>query len=191
MKNTIYALLIVALYLPASGFAALISWTDPAGDHSGGIDIVGMDFNFASSGDYTIDLFADGANPFVGDFRININLFNVTLNELFADSLNDFSLAAPQTSVTLTGNSFVITDWLADDLVATSTYDGYGNPHGARFFKSSVADLPFQPNCVAEDIIGLNGCGEVEVSASEPLSLFLLASGLASLGFCGRKKPAV
>lgn len=188
MKNTICALLIVALYLPTAGFAALISWTDPAGDQSGGIDIIGMDFNFTSSGDYTIDLFADEANPFVGDFRININLFNVSLNELFCDSLNDFSLTAEQTSVTLTGNSFVIADWQANHLVVTSTYDGYGNPHGTRFFSSSVVDLPFQPSCVAEDIIGLNRCGEVSVS--EPLSLFLLVSGLAGLGLSGSKRQA-
>ena len=53
------------------------SFDDPLSDHSGNTDVIHMDFTFDDvSGDYTILLTADAANPFQGDFRMNINLFN-------------------------------------------------------------------------------------------------------------------
>ena len=44
------------------------------GDHTGIVDAVRMEFQFDSlSGEYEITLFADPLNPFVGNFRINVN----------------------------------------------------------------------------------------------------------------------
>ena len=81
--------------------AEFISWTDPVGDNTGMVDLVGMDFTFDATGDYTIDLSADEANPFVGDFRININLFNVTLDEFFQDTFMATLLVPPFSVVQL------------------------------------------------------------------------------------------
>ena len=188
MKTLFTGLIAILIFIPTYSMAELISWTDPVGDQTGIVDLVGMDFTFDATGDYTIDLIADEANPFVGDFRININLFNVTLDELFQDTFNDYSLAVSQTSLTLTGNNLVLSDWLASHTIATSTFDGYGNPPGSTFFRSSAADLPFEPVCTSEDIIGLDGCGTTSVP--EPTSLVLVGLGLAGLGFVRRKKAA-
>ena len=53
------------------------SFTDPVGDHSGVVDLVSVTVTFDNTtGDYEVLLTADAANPFNGNFRINLNLFN-------------------------------------------------------------------------------------------------------------------
>jgi len=88
----------------------VFSFADPVGDNTGAIDVTAMSFDFDNAtGDYTITLTATTANPFVGQFRVNINLFNpdaITIANLFSDALNDFNLASPTTtSLTLTGTN--------------------------------------------------------------------------------------
>ena len=47
------------------------------GDNTGPIDVTRMDFSFdQTNGDYSIVLSSTPVNPFVGEFRVNINLFN-------------------------------------------------------------------------------------------------------------------
>ena len=169
-----------------SAQATVISFSDATGDHTGAVDVTGMTLDINDvSGDYTIDITADAANPFTGDFRVNINLFNATLDEFFQNVFNDFALGgATQTLVTLTGTDTDLTDWLPTHDIATSTLAGLGNPPGSTFFRSSVADLPFGPTCTAEDIIGITGCTPpARVPEPGALSMFLLAlAGIAAYG---------
>lgn len=186
MKQLLTAFLTTALLIPSYSMAATISFTDPVGDHTGTVDVVGMDLNFDVTGNYTIDLTADTANPFFGNFRININLFNATLDEFFQSAFNDFNLVASQTSLSLSGTSAIIPDWLASHSIATSTLAGLGNPSGSTFFRSSVADLPFQPICDSEDVIGIDGCSTTVPEVPVPAAIWLF--GTALIGFVGMSR---
>ncbi len=126
----------------------VLAFTDPVGDHCGRIDVTTMRLAFdKASGAYTITLRAGPASPFLGAFRVNVNLFNPDTGttaqnpSFFADNLNDFDLAAPMTTLTLTGVNPRLTSWNAGDRVAPAT-PPLGNPEGLSSFRSSVLDLP-------------------------------------------------
>ena len=176
------------MLVPMSSIATVVSWTDPLGDQTGTVDVLGMNFRFDATGFYAIDILADAAHPFSGNFRVNINLFNVTLDEYFSNTLNDYSLGLPQTRLTLTGTSTIIEDWDAGHIIATSTWAGYGNPSGSTLFRTSVADLPLE-FCSSEDVIGLRGCGAFVVP--EPATSGLIALGLAVLSRARRRNTRI
>jgi len=121
---------------------------DPVADHTGSVDVVRMVFEFDDgTGDYEIVLRADEANPFVGSFRVNINLFNPDVGTtaqfpaFFQDALNDFSLGGTeQTELRLTGSDPALTNWGTGDRVFTNSLAGTGNPDGTSLFRSSVVD---------------------------------------------------
>ena len=192
MNKILATLACTLLLLPTQGFATTISFSDPVGDHTGNVDVTNMDFVFDNSGSYTIDLTATAANPFSGQFRINVNLWNVTLDEFFQDTFNDFDLGVTsQTSLSIAGTSSMITDWLVSHTIATSTLDGFGNPGGTTFFRSSVADLPFAPTCDSEDVIGIDGCSTTVPAVPVPAAVWLFGTALLGLaGFGGRRKRA-
>src|ERR1044071_1138678 len=65
------------LGLTAQAEPLTITFADPVGDHTGAIDVTSMSLAFDNTtGDYTIILMETTANPFVGHFRVNINLYN-------------------------------------------------------------------------------------------------------------------
>lgn len=154
---------------------------DPVGDHRGSIDVVGLDFTFDhGTGDYTILLTADAANPFLGDFRININLFNPNAGEdadpsFFQDTFNDYDFLSSVTTLTLTGTNERLQYWDIGDRVATSYRTSLGNPPGLMF-ESMVWDLPLSGVDTGEDLIA--PC-DVAVIAPVPLP------GAALLGMLG------
>jgi hypothetical protein len=141
------ALLTCTLTLAAQAEPLTLSFTDPLGDHTGAIDVTTMLFNFDNAtGDYTIALTATTANPFVGQFRVNINLFNpdvTTPNNFFTDDVNDFNLASATTSLTLTGTNAHLLAWHNGNRVATNDLPfGYPSGTGITLFRSNVANFP-------------------------------------------------
>ncbi|MCB1738916.1 MAG: PEP-CTERM sorting domain-containing protein [Gammaproteobacteria bacterium] len=173
MRKLITIFSALALLAPGAAFAVVLSFSDPTGDSTGAVDVIGMDLDInETTGAYEATIRAAAAAPFVGAFRINLNIWNVSLDEFFQDTFNDYNLGAPQTELVLSGTDANLTDWMASHTIVTTTLAGFGNPSGTSFFRSSVADLPFSGTCVAEDIIGFDGCS-TSVPAPAPLALIL------------------
>jgi|SRR6056297_3641666 len=179
---------LVLLVFPLNSSALILSFEDPVGDHSGIVDVVGMNLDIEdTSGNYTIEIFSDSVNPFTGNFRINVNLFNVTQNEFFQDGFNDFDITGTLASIELTGTDSILADWLGTNTYSTTHLQGLGLPTGSVAFRSAVSDLPFQSILVAEDIIGYADRAPVP----EPSTILLLGGGLLGLGWYGRKRKKI
>jgi hypothetical protein len=171
----------------------LVSVTDPVGDNTGQIDVIGMDFEFHNeTGNYTILLTATDAEPFAGDFRININLFNLDVAttaddpSLFQDTINDFSLSVPSASLLLSGTNSRLLSWeLGDRILLNNLPDGTPHPDGGTLFSSVVSGRPFQ--FLDNDVIGLDK--EIAIVTPVPPAFWLFGSGLLGLiGIVRRKK---
>ena len=139
---------------PTNASFLILNIPDPAGDQCGlgethlVPDLVNMILTFDSStGEYTIKLSATEVYPFKGQFRININLFNITQDLLFSDTMRDFNLAEPKTGITLTGTNQVLTSWKAGDQVYANNFDTDGEPQppGITYFRTTVLLLPVDP----------------------------------------------
>ncbi len=163
------ALLLPLLAMPAWADSLSISFADPIGDQTGNIDVVQMDFVLDNAtGAYTVTLTASDANPFSGDFRVNLALFNpdtgqTTVDPAFLqDDLNDFSLDNPSQTVTFTGSSPKLMQWQTGHRVATSN-GPFGLPSDASFFSFNtlLVEAPF-PSGI--DQIALNGSTTIVMS---------------------------
>jgi hypothetical protein len=140
----------------------LVSVTDPEGDNTGPVDVIGMDFEFDNeTGNYRILLTTSSAEPFMGDFRIDIELFNLdvgtTANDpsFFQDTINDFRLLVPSTALILSGTNSRLLSWGAGDRILLNNLpDGTPHPDGATLFSSVVAARPGQS--LEKDVIGLD-----------------------------------
>jgi hypothetical protein len=146
-RLTLLMILTFSLTLAAQAESLTFSFADPVGDHTGAIDVTAMSFNFDNAtGDYTITLTATTANPFVGQFRVNINLYNpdaVISDNFFSDVFNDYNLASATTSLTLTGTNSHLLAWHSGDRIATNDLVfGYPTGTGTTLFRSSVSNFP-------------------------------------------------
>jgi hypothetical protein len=171
-KNTFcLAILGVVLARSARADQLILSFTDPIGDQTGAIDVTKMTVLFDNStGRYSIVLRATAANPFVGVFRVNINLFNpdtAPSQSLLQDAVNDFNLATATTKLTLMGTNSNLLAWSAGNRVATNTEAGLGNPPGSSFFRSTVTNFPigFLTN---EDAIAYGPVGVTTITVFAP-----------------------
>jgi FIMAH domain-containing protein len=170
-KILLLAILGVALVSSARADQLTFSFTDPIGDQTGAIDVTKMTVLFDNStGQYAIALRATVAHPFVGVFRVNINLFNPGTDPshcLLQDVVNDFNLATATTKLTLSGINSNLLAWDAGDRVATNTLAGLGNPPGSTFFRSSVLNFPsgFLTN---EDAIAYGPAGVTTITVFTP-----------------------
>ncbi len=142
-----------------------------------------MTFTFDNTtGAYEILFTADSAHPFLGAFRLNVNLFNPDTGTtapdpaLFHDTFNDFNLTSPNTTVALSGTSSRLLAWDAGDRVAASGPVPLGVPDGAFSFRSGVFDLPLSPT--KEDRMA-DGKFATIVAVPEPSITLLLGAGIA------------
>jgi hypothetical protein len=170
---------------------ARVSVTDPVGDNTGPVDVIGMDFEFNNeTGNYTILLTATDAEPFAGDFRVNINLFNLDVGTTaddpswFQDTINDFSLLVPSTALLLSGTNARLLSWdTGDRILLNNLPDGTPHPDGGTLFSSVVAGRPSQS--LENDVIGLDK--EIAIVTSIPPDLVDLSGTIKTVegtGIC-------
>jgi uncharacterized protein (TIGR03437 family) len=143
--------------------ALSFSLSDPRGDQTGRIDVTALDMRFNdSTGAYEIILTADHARPFVGAFRVNINLFNpdvlsvTNVASFFSHTSPNYNLPAPATTLRLTGIHPHLATWKLGHRVAAGSVP-FGNPPMTTLFRSAVLDQP-QQNCAFDPVV--NGCLE-------------------------------
>jgi PEP-CTERM motif len=184
MKFSIAFVLALSTF-DAGAIPLSLSISDPLGDNTDTIDLVSIQMSFDNAtGDYDIFYNAHAANPFLGFFRINVNLRNITLLGVpprapdFSDTLNDFDLALAATQVQLSGNSSALLAWSAGDEIA------YILPGAGGFATSGFRG----------DSLGPSGAGDPMLTTfvtgiPEPTTLALLGIGLAGIGYS--KKRAV
>ena len=121
---------------------------DPSGDQTGAIDVRKMRLVFnRTTGQYRIVLTAAKEAPFVGAFRVNVNLFNPELGtapypSVFSRTMADYDLGDPVTELVLEGSDARLTHWEKGHEVFTNSLDGTGNPDGTSLFRSSVTNFP-------------------------------------------------
>lgn len=130
------------------------SFSDPVGDGypSFGpqtqIDLTGMTFTYDNTtGAFETIYTADPSKPFIGEFRLNTNLFNPdtgTINQdpsFFQDTFNDFNLLTSTTTIVLTGTNSRLLSWDLGDRVANDSAP-FGTPSGGvGGFGTGLMDL--------------------------------------------------
>jgi len=185
------ALIAMVTFNLAQAAPMLVSVTDPVGDSTGPVDVIGMDFEFNNeTGNYTILLTATDAEPFAGHFRIDINLFNLDVGttaddpSYFQDTINDFSLLVPSTSLLLSGTNARLLSWeTGDRILLNNLPDGTPHPDAGTLFSSVVAGRPSQS--LEKDVIGLNK--EIAIVTTIPPELVDLSGTVntdAGTGIC-------
>src|SRR5437868_2196600 len=115
-----YLCAMVAVITPIQVRASLLSFVinHPYDDFTtGGIDIRRMQMNFDTETlRYSIQLTSTVANPFFGDFRVNINLYNIDAGTsqnpaFFQHNVADFNVATPRTTLTMFGLNSRLASW--------------------------------------------------------------------------------
>jgi hypothetical protein len=165
----------------AAGEPLVFSFTDPANDNRGAIDLLGAVTTFDSAtGAFAITLTASQAHPFVGNFMINMNFFNPDTGttaqnpSFFTDDLQAFNLRTSTTKLVLTGTDTRLLSWDAGERVASNNIP-FGNPGGGiSAFRSSVLDLPLSctgipdpnGNSCSEDVLAQGGLGSTTIEAA-------------------------
>jgi hypothetical protein len=154
---------------PAPTFA--VSFEDPDIPASG-IDLEELTLLWGpDTGDYTLIWRASPAQPFIGNFRLNANLFNADAEastSFFSDTFNDYSLVQPQTIIIENGSSAPqLTSWLDGDRIASACPEPLGCPPLVSVFWSGL---------LAGDVI------EPQVQpVPEPTTAMGLVAGVAAL----------
>jgi uncharacterized protein (TIGR03437 family) len=137
-----------------------VKFTDPRGDQTGRIDVIDMTLTFdRARRTYDVVLIADPGRPFVGEFRVNVNLFNPdapTEAGFLSGVSRSFNLPKPATALRFAGEHNSLMGWRTGHRVATSP-GPFGSPPGSTLFRSSVFDQP-QPSCAFDPVV--NGCKE-------------------------------
>jgi hypothetical protein len=131
----------------AGGDVLALQVIDPKGDNTGPIDVRKMRVVFnTSTGEYRIVITASKSAPFVGAFRINVNLYNPALGtgylSFLSHTMADFDLAETRTEIVLQGTHPALTYWEKGQEVYTNSLDGTGNPDFTSLFRTSVSSVP-------------------------------------------------
>jgi hypothetical protein len=142
-QGVAYHYMDVATFSTSYGAPLELTVEDPLGDNTGPTDVTGMTLRFdPQTGLYEVILSASAVQPFQGEFRVNINLFNPMRQSFFHDTMNDIRLATPTTTVRLTGYHRALRDWQPRDEVYTNSLGGTPNPAGSTLFRSAVSHFP-------------------------------------------------
>jgi hypothetical protein len=160
---------------------------DPAGDNTSPIDVrrMVMDFN-PSTGNYQI-IIAAPVSPFIGNFRVNVNLLNGFTGVLFSDNVRDFGYTSPVALVRLAGTNSLLSTWAAGHNIQPSRLNP---PPGFQLFWSAVTTLPCACN-VSEDAIAFanrDQPAQVTLLSAEG-SLAHLADLVGDLELAGQLTP--
>ena len=188
-KTIIIALLcslLLAISQSVQAETLYFTFDDPVGDGSAltQIDLTGMTFTFDNTtGDFETVYTADPSKPFVGEFRLNTNLFNPdtgTSNEnpsFFSDTMNEFNLSTSTTTIVLTGTNPRLLSWDLGDSVANDDAP-FGSPSGAILgFSSGLIDLEMtnlHGYFIGDD---LDSAFTTIVAIPEPATILLLSLG--------------
>jgi hypothetical protein len=143
----------LVLLVPAAALSEILafSFTDPVGDSTSDIEVIGLSVMFDdTTGAYEMMVIASEENPFLGAFRINVNLFNpdagstACSQSLLSDAGagNGFDLAQPARRIALVGEASSLLYWAPGQRVATNDAP-FGTPDCSGGFFSSVTDLPW------------------------------------------------
>ena len=189
---------LVLTAVPAQATPLILHFSDPVGDGTSTIDLSGMHLSFDNAtGAYTILMTATSAKPFLGAFRLNVNLFNADRDSelvntgFFSDTLNDFNLDSSATEMSWTGISLVLKNWHAGDRVAINESAFgvpavfVGPPVSMTAFHTEVLD--FLPDSISgplwggEDQVFGEPYSTVQDVPDAGSSLLLLGIGLAGL----------
>lgn len=126
-----FAALALGAQLAAAGPLTL-QWTDPAGDGSPVGDVVGVQLQWDASGAWTASWTASAAQPFTGNARFNLNLFDTALGnlatatapQLSLDALHDFG-SGTALSFSYGGQSAYLSNWQVGDSVSTGNLTNF------------------------------------------------------------------
>ena len=181
---------VVAVSLLGIGGAAQatpfsVTWldVDDIGDATIGPDLLAITLTFDNAtGDYTIRLTASAARPFEGNFRVNLNTFNVDDASGFSDNSNDFVGVAPTTTFEYTDNSSVLLGWEAGDRVADCA-------NVSRCNTSFAIPGAFASGITGEQLVSEQGFSTIE-AVPEPTTAILLGAGLLGIGLGRRRRTS-
>lgn len=137
----------------------IVSVSDAMGDAYGTVpfDVSRMDLIFdRTTGAYELTVRTYPGGPFLGTFRVNINLYNIDALIPFYDNDvgNAFNLSSPVSTLVLSGPYSALKFWQPGQRVNTnSLFSGAPLPPGSTLFRSSVLALPSCGFLCGEDVI--------------------------------------
>ena len=161
MAKLLIAVVFSVLLLVPAGFQEAFAdnlsfdFTDPQGDVTNAPDILTVSVEFDNiTGDYTVIVTADPANPFVGNFVFNLNLWNPDVDpvliappppEGFASAIlsKTFNNHPSDTILIYSDTNLRLTSWGAGDQVL-SWHDQNDHPGtGTQLFSSGSVNFDF------------------------------------------------
>ncbi len=199
MKQLLLAgLLSFGLLSSAEAGMLSVTFDDATGDQSGPTDLISVVLTFDNTtGDYSIKATADAANPFRDTVRLNYHFYNPDAGTtvtpgMLTDNLNDITLAAPVTMLTVSGTNTNLTSWELGDRVAPDSA-ALGIPTDATFsvFHSGVFNFPLMSGSGSDFFPSPFDTYSVVETAlvPEPSTFALLAiGGIAVIGYSCRRK---
>ncbi len=176
------AVVLLGLGGPAQATPLTVTWfdVDDTLDAALGPDLLAITLTFDTvTGDYTIRLTASTARPFAGNFRVNLNTFNVDDSSGFFDNVNDFVGVAPTTSFEFSDSSPLLLGWEAGDRVADCA-------NASRCNTALAVPGAFASGTLTDQLVSQQGFSIIAV-VPEPTTAALLWAGLLGFGLSRRR----
>lgn len=200
MRASASTIVVTCLLFALDAEASLLSssYQDAVDESESTIGLTATRFRFDDpSGWYEIAFTASRVSPFVGAFRRNVNLANVTLGDTpnwrragFRDAFNDFDIASHRAGCNIGGGCRIAR---RRTLVLAGTNRNLTSRRGGdrilaleptAELATGVFDLPIIPASLAADSDPLP---PVAVAVPEPATALLFGLGLAACSVAGRR----